>query len=121
MVDNRKRFHVHDILRSHETRLQNIEKGGDGEKQEELLNKVNNKMGELVNDTQGAVDNVQKKVAELENKLVEMTKKLEDTLKNTGTFCEQMLRMDAQNAVLTNRLDDLANKVVEQPSEAEEN
>jgi len=121
MADNKKRFHVHDILRSHETRLQNIEKGDDGEKQEQLLNSVNNKMGELVNGTQGAVDNVQKKVAELENKLVEMSKKMEDTLRNTGTFCEQMLRMEAQNAVLTNRLDDLANKVVEQSEEVEEN
>ena len=117
MANTGKRLHVHDILRSHEARLQTIEKEGGSEKQEELLEQVNNKMGELVNGTQGAVDNVQKKVAELENKLSEMSKKLEDTLKNTGTFCEQMLRMDAQNAVLTNRLDDLANRAAEQQDE----
>jgi uncharacterized coiled-coil protein SlyX len=117
MTEQRKRIHVHDILRSHEARLVNMENGNDGEKQEQLLNSVNNKMDELVGATKGAVDNVQNRVTELEGRLSEVSKKLEDTLKNTGTFCEQMLRMEAQNAVLTNRLDDLNNNTVERSEE----
>tara|TARA_Y100001960_G_C14685039_1_gene833284 strand:+ start:597 stop:1109 length:513 start_codon:yes stop_codon:yes gene_type:complete len=46
--------------------------------------------------------------------------KLEDILKNTSTFCEQMLRMDAGNAILLKRLDTLEKKLNDDEMQSEE-
>jgi len=46
--------------------------------------------------------------------------KLEDILKNTATFCEQMIRMDAGNAILLKRLDTLEEKLNAHETQSEE-
>ena len=115
------RFHIHHVLRIHETRLRKIESASAGvHSWDDLKSEFadlkhtleNNKIQVTTNklelsNVNNNVDSVNTKMSVLENKFENLDQKISELLQNTSNFCEQLLRLDAQNSVMNKRVEAL--------------
>lgn len=127
-MSNQRRFHIHQVLNIHEQRLIKLESEKDDNNEEKYhqefsslkeefhelkqsleSNKIKTTNSELEKNKnlQTFQETIKTNVSSLEKKFSNLDKKITELLVNTSNFCEQLLRLDAQNSVMNKRLETL--------------
>lgn len=127
-MSNQRKFHIHQVLNVHEQRLRNLESNNNDNNEEKYhqeffslkeefhelkqsleSNKIKTTNSELEKNKnlQKFQETIKTNVSSLEKKFSNLDKKITELLVNTSNFCEQLLRLDAQNSVMNKRLETL--------------